>query len=63
MCIDKFSTPFKSYLGEDGVYNLVNSMIEENKYYSDVMKAYFNKEFEMTKKDAEDFESSTKCWI
>ena len=63
MCIDKFSTPFKSYLGEDGVYNFVNSMIEENKYCSDVLKACFNKEFEMTKKDAEDFESSTKCWI
>ena len=28
---DKFSNPFKSYLGEDDVYNFINSMIKENK--------------------------------
>ena len=27
---DKFSKLLKLYLGEDGVYNFVNSMIEEN---------------------------------
>ena len=31
-CInDKFSKPFKSYLGEDVVYNFIKSMAEENK--------------------------------
>ena len=27
------------------------------------MKKHFNKELVMTKKDNEDFESFTKCWI
>ena len=60
---DKFSKPFKSYLGKDAVYNFISSMIEESKYCSDVMKKHFNKEPVMTKKDSEDFENSAKCWI
>ena len=58
VCVDnKFSKPFKSYLGEDGVYHFISSMIEESKYCSDVMKKHFNKELEMTKEDNEDFEN------
>ena len=38
-------------------------MIEESKYYRDVMKKHFNKELGITKEDNEDFENSTKCWI
>ena len=39
MCVDdKCSKPFKSFLGEDAVYNFVTSMIKESKYSSDVMK-------------------------
>ena len=39
VCVDdKFSKPFKSYLGEDAVYNFINSMIKENKYCTDLMK-------------------------
>ena len=42
VCVDdKFSKPFKSYLGENAVYNFINSMTEESKYYSDVMKKNF----------------------
>ena len=52
-----------SYLGEDAAYNFSNSMVEESKFYSDVMKKHFNKELVMTKKDVLDFENSTKCWI
>ena len=41
VCIDnEFSKPFKSYLGEDAIYNFINSMIEESKYCSDVMKKH-----------------------
>ena len=48
-CVDdKSSKPFKSYLGEDAVYNFINSLVEENEYCSDVMKKYFNGE--LTKK-------------
>ena len=38
-------------------------MIKESKYCTDIMKKHFNKELVMTKKDLEDFENSTKCWI
>ena len=47
---NRFSKPFKSYLGEDAVHNFINSMIEESKYYNEVMKIHFKKELVMTKK-------------
>ena len=51
VCVDdKCSEPFKSYLGEDAVYNFISSMTKESKYFSGVMKKHFNKEFVMTKK-------------
>ena len=54
VCVDgKFSKPCKTYLGEDTVYNFINSMIEESKYCSDLIKKYFNKELVMTKEDNE----------
>ena len=34
-------------------------MIEENKYFTDMMKKRFNKELVMTREDDEDFENST----
>ena len=55
--------PFKTYLGKDAVYNFMNSMIEENKYYSEVMKKSFKKKLVMNKEDNEDFKNPTKCWI
>ena len=45
---EKFSKPFKSYLGEDALYNLINNMIEEIKCCSNVMKKHFNRELAMT---------------
>ena len=64
VCVDdKFSKSFKSYLGKDAVYNFISSMIEESNYCSDVMKKHFNKELVITKKDNEDFENPTACWI
>ena len=64
VCVDdRFSEPFKTYLGKDVVYNFVNNMIQESKYCSDVMKNYFNKELLITKEDNENFKNSTKCWI
>ena len=55
---DNFSQPFKSYLGEDAVCNVINSMMEENKYRTDMMDKHFNKEPVMTKEDKENFENS-----
>ena len=44
VCVDdKFSKPFKTYLGKDAVYNFVNSIIEESKYCNEVMKKHFTK--------------------
>ena len=64
ICVnDKFSQPFKSYLGEDAVYPFISSMIKESKYCSDVMRKHFNEELVMAKEENEDFENSTKCRI
>ena len=39
VCVDdKYSKPFKSYLGKDTVYNFISSIFEESKYCKDVMK-------------------------
>ena len=59
VCVDdKFSKPFKTYLGKDVMYNFINSMIEESKCCSGVMKKHFNKELVMTKEHNEDFKNS-----
>ena len=50
MCVDdNFIKPFKSYLDNDVVKNIIDIMAEERKYCSDVMKKYFEKEIVMTK--------------
>ena len=52
VCVDpKFSKSFNSYLGEDSVYDFINSMIKESKYGTHIMKKNYNKELVMTKKD------------
>ena len=41
VCVDdKFSKPFKSYLGKYTVYNFINTMIGESKCCSDAMKTF-----------------------
>ena len=63
-CVDdRFSRPFKTYLGKDVVYNFINSIKEESKYCKEVIKKHFNKKLLITKEDNEYFENSTKCWI
>ena len=57
---DKFSKPFKTYLGKDAVYIFINNMIEKSKYCSNLIKKLFNKELVMIKDNNEDFEKSTK---
>ena len=42
------------YLGEDAVYDFINSMAKESNYCSGMMKKYL---------DDSNFENSTKCWI
>ena len=38
-------------------------MIEESKYFSDMLKKHFSKELVIAKINNEDFGNSTKCWI
>ena len=62
VCVDdKFSKPFKTYLGKDAASNFINNMIEESKQRNEVTKKHFNKELVMTKEDNENFKNSTKC--
>ena len=65
LCVDdKYSKPFKSYLGKDSVFNFVNnSVINENKYCIEVMKKHFTKKLVTFKKEHEDYKKSAKCWI
>ena len=60
---DMFSKLFRSCSGEDAVYKFINSMVEQSKYCSEVIKKRFNKKLVMTKEDDKDFENSTKCCI
>ena len=47
--------PCKTYLGEDAVYSLINSMTEESKCCSEVTEKHFNEELVMTKEGNENF--------
>ena len=61
-CVDnKFSKLFKTYLGENAVYNFINTRIKESKYWSEVTEKHFNKELVITNEDHENFKNSTKC--
>ena len=53
------------HLGKNAAYNFINSIIEESKYCSGVMKKHFNKEhgLVMIKEDNEYFKEAAKCCI
>ena len=38
----KFSNPFKSYLSEESIFNLISCMVQKSHYCSDVIKKTFN---------------------
>ena len=58
VCVDgKFSKPF-NHLGEDAVYSLINSMIEE----SIVLILWLNKELVMIKEDDEDHDDDDELY-
>ena len=64
VCVDdKFRKLFKTYLGEDAVYNFINNIFEESKHCSGVIKRNLNKELVMTQEENENFKNPTKCWI
>ena len=55
MCCDKFSKHFKSYIGEDAVYNFISRMIEKVNIV--LMKKHFNKQLVIIEKDNENFQN------
>ena len=64
VCVDdRFSKPFKTYLGKNPVENFINYMTEQSKYCNQVMKNHFRKEFVMTIEDNGGFKNSTRDWI
>ena len=59
VCVDdKYSNLLNSYLGQGTVHKFINNMLEEIKYYSDMIKNHLNTELVMTKKLDEDFNNS-----
>ena len=61
VCVDdKFSKPFKTYLGKDAVHSFINKMTEESKYCNEVTQN-FNKELVMTKENNDNSKNSSKC--
>ena len=64
VCVDdKFSKPFISYLGKMLFTILLAVWLKKVTIVAMRWKKYFNKELVMIKKDDEDFENCTKCWI
>ena len=63
VCVDdKSSKPFNSNLGNDAVYNFIDS-VKKSKHCSYVMEKHFSKELVMNRKHNYNFENSFKCWI
>ena len=62
-CQKILESKIKLYVSQDVVYNFINSMIEESKYCTNMMKKHFNKKLVMIKDDDEDFENFAKCCI
>ena len=50
-------------LCKDAVYNLINSIVEEGKFCTDIVKKHFKKEILTNKETNNDFGNSTKYWI
>ena len=64
VCVDdKFSNPFKTYLGKDAVYKFINNMIEESKYCGEAIRNILRKNLWWLKEDNENCINITKCWI
>ena len=53
----------KPNIDEDAIEKFFNYMISETEYCAKVIEREFNKPLVMTRKDHEDFKSSTKCQI
>ena len=51
----------KPNIDEDAIEKFFNYIISETEYCAKVIEREFNKPLVMTKKDHEDFKSSTKC--
>ena len=55
-CYDnKYTKPVQIYRGENAVYKFMEKMLQEVKYFKNIIKTKFNKPLKMTDKDEEEF--------
>ena len=60
---DKYTQPLKIYRGEKAVYTFLEYMLDEVKYCKRIIKKEFNKPFNMTKENEEEFQKADECHI
>ena len=64
VCVhDNYSNYFKSYLGEDGVYNFIMVWLKKVNIVLAWWRNIFTKKLVMTEEGDEYFGNSPKCWI
>ena len=60
---DKYSKPVQIYRGTDAAYNFMEKMLDEVKYYKNIIKNKCFMPLKMTKKDEEKFLKADECHI
>ena len=52
---ERYSKPYKTYFGKVAIDKLLNNMLKENEYCSEVIEAQSDKPHVMTEKDHKNF--------
>ena len=64
ICIDdKFSKSTIIYRSENAAYEFIKAILQEHRYFREVMKKHFNKNLVMTEEEEHLFQESNSCWI
>ena len=64
ICIDdKFSKSTIIYRSENAAYEFIKAILQEHRYFREVMKKHFNKNLVMTEEEEHLFQESNNCWI
>ena len=64
VCIDdEFTKPIVSFRVESAPYKFIEAILKEYRYCKKVMKKYLGKNWIMSEKEEEQFQSSNICWI
>ena len=60
---DEFTKPIVVFRGENVAYKFFEAILKEFEYCKKITKKRFNKNFIMSEKEEEQFQSSNICWI